>query len=371
VTAAFPRRSGFTLIELLIVISMLAVLSAIAVGTYFRVRTAAVESATERVLQRFQLSLDAQVKAILDQAKDEASGKVAAPAGLGVVRFVAANGTAGTPDPDRLIALWAMCRLRNELPVTFQEAVTPVQFTFPPNTSGNGPYGLYAGTTVTVLPAKPLFTGRLSPPAYPTGTPFPIPNPEEPEAQSAALLYMLLSERGSRGALTGDDVAAGSPTPFNFSVTVGGVTSSPQFTVFRDPFGTPVGYLRWAVNPNELNKPPFSNNLNLPSQNPLDPRGTLRNTTPQGSAWAGNFADVVRGGLGMPLSGTTPPTWIADNNWVATVVSAGPNRKWDWDGKTPTAPLLLNTQPTPIEESNPKGFGTTDNIYGFRLRAKQ
>src|SRR5262245_25378706 len=67
-----PRpRAGFTLLELLVVIALVTLLLAVAVGTYFRVRGTAEKRVTEVMTEKIALALDQHVKAIVEQAREE------------------------------------------------------------------------------------------------------------------------------------------------------------------------------------------------------------------------------------------------------------------------------------------------------------
>lgn len=290
-------RAAFTLIELLVVISILALMAAFVAGGLQMVRTAQMSSVTEQTLLKLQKGLDGQWKAIADECRKDAQNN-RVPQN---VREVAGG------DPDRAAALWAYLRLRNELPQSFAEVVTPVTV---------------ASATGSAAMTRPSVFNRFA------GTFVPVPSPAE---QSAALLYAILTDTGRGGtAFPTDDVttnAQGEIGPFTWTPPNGGQAQVVTFRVFRDAWGTPITFRRFFSSA-ELQQASYVN-TKAASRDSLDPLGKLATWTDAAGKTNAQAA------LGAQFDGL---------NKLATVVSSGADK----DGVYP---------PT----------GDDDDMFGFRL----
>lgn len=199
--AAPPRRAGFTLIELLVVIAILALLTALTVGAINSVRTAQTNRASDQMVTNLQKGVDQTLKAVLDEATSDKNPDLAK-----VLSFC-------DGDKDRAKSLLAYLYVKREFPATFAEATTAV--TIP--------------GVITLLPHK-AFTS--------------VATGGGATDESAVLLYLLLTEKGNRGVLTG---AEGTLT-----------TTDGNYTVFRDANYRPVRFQRW-YEATELDNPPYAN----------------------------------------------------------------------------------------------------------------
>lgn len=78
--ASAARRAAFTLIELLTVIAIIAILLALSVGVYARVRASAMTTATDALLQKLASVYNSQVRAAIDDSRDSDPDKNNGPA---------------------------------------------------------------------------------------------------------------------------------------------------------------------------------------------------------------------------------------------------------------------------------------------------
>jgi prepilin-type N-terminal cleavage/methylation domain-containing protein len=285
-------RGGFTLIELLVVIGIMALLAALVAAGVGRIRVTQMSKTTEQTLAKLQGMIDQQWKAVLDQVKqDKIQNKIPPP----IVQFC-------DNDTDRAEALWAYMNLKREFPQTFAEARTAVQI--------NG-YTLQPRATYASVPATS------------TGS---------PEAEAAVLLYLNVSEMGRRGMTTPTDDAFASAQS---EIDLGGG----KFRVFRDAWGTPITFIRFAQNA-ELDALPFVNPKDS-YKDPMDNRGKL-------AGWSNTTNRTLV--LGALNTAGAPAVAFDSRNKIPTVVSAGPDKAF--------------------QLGNPPGLGalSSDDIYGYRLK---
>jgi len=333
------RQAGFTLIELLVVIAILSILAALGSGTYFRIRAAQQVTSTESTLQQVSTGLDRIWSATRDQAEKEFnSGNL--PGGNNIQTLI--NYCGGAGEKERARALWMYLRMKNEFPNTFSEAWTEIKLVDPINTS----------ITVIKLAPKKTFTSKL-PPAASCGT----TSQANANNQAAALLYLILTEKGTRGeTFNTDTVSARSGTLEN--------VNGRRFTVFNDAWGSPLSFARfyWAT---ELQEPPYSRSVTtaLPSKDPFDIYDKL------GAArWTGTRADSARTVIGIQSPFRVQNG--SSNNWIPTIISAGANREWD------LFDVRYTRQGMPMSDSNiglvdkiiDSSAPDRDNIVSYRLR---
>jgi prepilin-type N-terminal cleavage/methylation domain-containing protein len=280
------RRAGFTLIELLTVIAILALLTALVVAGISRVKSAQQAKVTDQTLLKLQKALETQWKVTCDKCRDDRRTfeKQRPPSGDFFNVFFFCD-----QDIDRAEGVWMYLNLRRALPQTFAEARSNVVLVDPAS-----------GGNVVSLP--PSATFRSVPASGGTAT-----------EQSAALLYLILSQggRGSNFAL--DDAMQGAQTTL----------ASVNMQAFRDSYGTEVPFVRFYES-NEVNAPPFVRarpGVTNPLNDPLDPVGRIALWTP--AKRNAVSAAVLQGGL-----------LINGRNRVATVVSAGADKTFDLSGAT-------------------------------------
>jgi prepilin-type N-terminal cleavage/methylation domain-containing protein len=207
-TTPIPRaRGGFTLIELLVVIAIIAILAALTIGIIGGVLGNSQNKGTAQTLQKLSSILNQQVKAVIDQAKDEYKN-------IGTVNIAFGN-IANATNPDTAKALWIQLRLRQEFPTSIAEATSSAVCT--------APNGMTAS-----LPPKPYYTRALRGVSS-AGLP---PN-QAATFESSACLALALSpaRRGMVGTL-------------EESVGMGSLRTMNGAQVLVDLWGTPIAYLR-------------------------------------------------------------------------------------------------------------------------------
>lgn len=296
------RAAGFTLIELLVVVALLAVLAAIGVGAFFRVRASSQVKATEDTVAKISSGFMQLWSAELDNARDSFAGKAGFQQWVTQVDLTKA--IAGG-DPDRARALWTYLWMKNAFPQTIAEATAPTNL-------------VVAGYTTVSLPARSTYAGMVA------GT---LTAPE----QSAALLYRILTQKGSRGQVFNEEAVGSLST----------ILPGTQYRVFVDSFSHPIAFVRVSSGvQNDFNSPEYLKG-NSPSRDPFDPTGKLLP-----ASWtvaASRTAAAASFGF----------TDFTNSNWQPTVVAIGPADNWNGLLATPTV------NPIPI----PDGL-----ISGYKLR---
>lgn len=286
-------RGGFTLVELLVVIAIMALLAALIAGGIGQVRNAQMSAVTNQTLTKLQLALDMHWKAVAEDARDPKK----VPGEL--VSYC-------DGDVDRARSLHVYARFRQEFPQTFAEAH--------PATGGFSINGYD-------YPAKRTFS------AVAAG------GPTKPEEQAAVLLYLILTEKSSKGATLAADAIQGSEGRIG------------NFAVVKDSWGTPITFTRFAEHP-ELNAAPYAP-ANAASKDSIDPLGKLS----QNWANKGNAQNL----FGVVFDG---------RNRTVTVVSAGSDRNADPNDDSQT----WSPNWPPGNTSLLDRLFDGDNLIGYRLR---
>lgn len=294
------RRPGFTMIELLVVISIIAILGTLLAGAAFQVLAQQQKNNTETTLQKVSDAFDQQWKAVIDQAKKEAPQP-------GVL-------TLAGGDENRARTMWIVLRLRQEFPVSFAEATSPIQ---------NAGLGI-------LLPAKDAYVRAIN---SRTGA-------TNPNTESAACLVLALSQ-GRRGMAS-----------FNLDEALGSGalrdTDNDGLKEIVDAWGTAIGFWRWPMlNPEFLS---ITNKVN-----PVDPSKVL--TAPvwdsSGNSNAVLTFEALSGGYVVhdPSSNVWPRVFYS----IPVVGSAGRNKQFG---------LSVGT----MDPSPPNNTLMNDNLYSYRLR---
>ena len=314
-TMATTRRGGFSLIELLTVISILALLMAISAGAYFRIRSAQDQTNTEATMSKINTGMDKKWKAVLDQSTEEVKQEQ-----IPEVQVLIAN-LNGNKDLARTI--WAYIRMRSEFPTTFREAQTPLVVGF-----------------VTFQPRK-IFL----PPALPLWSTVPAVPVEE---QSAACLYIALTQSGNRGETFGGDGTGNQARDLNLT---GAPAGTLPVKVYMDSWNKPLAFCRMGYSA-EVQNPPFSK-VPTPAapavalRDPFDPTGQIVRYAAANALNAASLASFWSelNKYHMTIGGVSPaPALYAPQNWVPTTISAGRNQVFG------------------------AGIGTDDDLLSYRLR---
>lgn len=267
-----PRpRPAFTLIELLVVLGIIILMIGIAVAVLTNIAGTSEDKRTELVVQKVKSELDKHHKSVIDRANE-----AAIPPGI---MFWAGN------DPERARIMMRFLYLRNELPSSYLEAMTPVKFPFFASDQGNSWIGTSAKPFNPIMVYQDTLlkqTGGMGQPypqdpiagslnfRLPTQTFYQQPiiaamaqgkinltSGQKNSESSAMLLMILLKPKKGTGG------------PFNPEETMGSGalkdTDGDGISELVDAIGTPLGYWRFPIGNPEM----------LTSPNVFDPRGKL------------------------------------------------------------------------------------------------
>lgn len=316
------RRGGFTLIELMVVIALIAVLAALAAGTFFRIQAAEYERATAATLVKMDSHLKTRWTAVVEDAKKTVPAEVLALAG---------------GDKDRATAIWTYAKLQSEFPESFAEVGTLA-----------APRYIDLGQPAVPTPArltpKRVFLELTS------KTYTPAPTPDE---QAAALFYTAINS-----------TSVGGHSPQSDGLNNQTMTLSNGLVVYKDAWGTPITFRRWAQMPEMQGAPYLHANTIRVSQsggggqfavnNPLDPLGKLLTRTPgTENPWGDPLNPYRKACLALAPSPGNNPAGInladfPNANFLPTLISYGSNKK-----------------PGMLFGGDDDG---NDNIFSFRLR---
>jgi prepilin-type N-terminal cleavage/methylation domain-containing protein len=311
-------RPAYTLIELIIVIGIIALLASLTLSAVFRMQESRRETNTNTHLNKIHMELEKQWK-----AKVTAISKENVP---DVVYEITKNAD-GTRDNARARALHMKLRLRQEFPQHFGEVFAKVTLT--------------VGSYTYIYDGKPIFKKAAGNPLQDAQGRYL----EIPEAQSAAILVLILSQ-GAGGSTTDVDTIARTKLMDYPQQGGGNIT----LKVFSDEWGNHMAFRRVADDDmtdvlTDLNQPPFV--AALPSPNPptkadpQDPEGRLSLPANQWITTNGQNGKVLATSF---LAGTDPSTrpYLVDPfkgwNRGPFVVSSGkngvfyqPNGAWEVD----------------------------------------
>jgi prepilin-type N-terminal cleavage/methylation domain-containing protein len=238
-TRRLSKRSGFTLLELLVVISIIAILVALSMAAVMRVRLSQQVRSSAMTVEKLQVAVDTQYKAIIAQATQDIRTQSPQDARAMMDLF--------NQDQDSALALLTYCRVRQSFPQVFSE-VTPFSvggFTF----QVKGQFAAFQGVSPGNLTAA---------------------------QQSAILLYAAVSQTGAGGQnFASDETLSSNQLDYQ-------QTGSPTIHVYMDLWKQPIGYCRFGTNP-QLQLPPYvnangktiSSSINVVPNDPLDPSGKL------------------------------------------------------------------------------------------------
>ena len=283
-------RGGFTLIELLIVIGILAMLAALTMAGIGRVRAGQHKATTEATVKKIQTTLNQQLTTSVEKPSNEH---------LNLVQ------TYCDGDLERAKSFIAYAYTKRDFPQVFVETV------YPPSVGG---VGLSRHNAFKQIPNTP--SGLSA------------------DQESAILLYMGVTGKGSKGTGTTDDAFAGATS------TIG------NYPVFKDAYGTHIAFVRWYQAPSgETDQPPYVNLNSGGLNDPFDRQNRLR------PAWSNrtNALNILRT-LPTPAGAWIPAPFVDfdGRNKVMTVISAGPDKRF--------GPVFGGA-----------AVDGDDDVYGFRL----
>jgi prepilin-type N-terminal cleavage/methylation domain-containing protein len=339
------KQRGFTLIEVLVVIAIIAVLMSMVAAGVFQYQESQKQANTEATMRALSKALAQQVDAVL-----RAADKEVIP--LSVQNLATANGKVPDPQNKRARVIWKKLRLKQEFPMSFSEALTPLQVA-----PGN-----YFGLQKTDLPAKTTYLKVLQ-----AASP-------DPGAESSILLLLALQQKRGGTALPADALAPTSTTD----------STTPGLKKIVDGWGNPLAFYRFPAGPpffsppppntavppyytNDLDRSkPFPSTYKLTFRDPVDPEGTLVNpqwnnyqyfaSAPNNPvAWYEQLCHNVHW---SPVPNPSSQAQYNPASYYMMPVIVSPGR----DGS-----LGLNTDMSPTNEAMPTP-DTFDNLFSFRLR---
>ena len=301
-------RVAFTLMEMLVVIAIIGILAALITGAVFMAMGSQQGSNTETGIRTIQKVFEQQWRAVLDKADKED-----VPAGV----LTLAGGS-----PKRARVIWKKLRLKQEFPMSYDEAKQP--------SFGGGVY-----VSAVDLPAKKVYLTAIG---SRSGT--------GPAINAACLLLSLQQNRGGV-VLSTDDIKG-----------LVEDTNTDGILELIDGWRNPMLFYRTPTGNIELegSNPAQSGTRAGRYRDPIDPDGLLMdrswNNFPNWNP-ANSQIRTFEALLHPIHTGTTLPLYQPISNYIVpTLVSAGKDKKYG-----------LNTDMSEDSTGDAK-----DNIYGFRLR---
>src|SRR5882672_1736165 len=187
----------------------------IAIGAFFRIRVSQEEKATETVMFKIQNQFDAQWRAVLDNAKEDAKTGWTDP--ISVPGYGFAKGLSGG-DNRRALVILTKVLLKREFPTTFYESLVWSQTMY--QNFGVPQKSSYVRGLAGITPLDP--TTMTS---------------DQIMTESAVLLYMTMTQ--ARRGVTGFNPSDVGPHAVG-SVTLTWYPSQPSYPVFVDTWGQPI-----------------------------------------------------------------------------------------------------------------------------------
>jgi prepilin-type N-terminal cleavage/methylation domain-containing protein len=335
-SATTARRPGcrpaFTLLELLVVMSIIVVLAALAAGASFKVVEVQNQSNTETTIRTIAGVLREQWNAVIDQAKSELIP-------TDVVTQLANN------DPRVAKVIWVKLRLKQEFPMTFDEALNPSAASNP---------SMPSSTSFNYLDGKPSYKKQLSQ-ANINGSP-PDPQNKQKAYEMATCLYMSLNGQGRRGMVTDLDTGVGRNS-------VAGSPLASGMKMFVDGWGNPIVMARNPTQNQDLN--PTAAWQSSGTRDVQDPEGLL--TSPAWTGWAGpsggqpavtSFQQILHELATQAQPPPPPPPPFQSYYLEPVVASFGPSFR----AGTTALPI------TPFNMAPVSAGSDNGAIYSFRLR---
>lgn len=350
------RRPGFSLVEMMIVIMIIGILVTLTAAGAFQVMLGRRVSNTELLLRKAEDALLKQWRKVIDQA-----GKEPIPDAY-LNPYVDPNGnrsmgllTMAGGDVRRARVLWIKLRLKQEFPMTFQEALAPNG----PNVKGPDPS---SGQVINYLPqqigATPV--GNLTyRKAILSAAPLSPPYPNPVSAPSSALLLLAVSQGRTGADFNPEDLGASFLSEGQF--TRNSATDVISLKYIVDSWNNPIVFWRWPVGNPEIQagNPAVGASQSEKFRDPVDPEGLLlQSSWNNPSTFAGNGPVWAFEQLFHPVHlGNYQP-----KAFYSTPVVASAGR----DGKMGMTPVGSPLQP---DLMMPDGSGSdSDNIYSNRLR---
>lgn len=327
-------RTAFTLIEMLIVMAIIGVLAMLGVGAAIRLQAAQEEAQTKTLLQKLTRLLDAQWKAVIDDANDEIRRGMIPP---GVMQMA-------NKDNERARVIYIKLRLKREFPTTFAELLNPVtgpaQFvqSFSPPSNDN-------------LAARPSYKLALTQAGLTASNP---PDPREP----AACLVLALSV-ARRGVAVDTEALGQSHLALDF-IGAGGQVPLPYLV---DPWKTPLAFYRWPTGYPDVDN---SNPEGPPGGVSADPQNLRRDPQDKGAKlttltwWSRTSSPFDRANFETichTVSNTANSAPLS-RYLVPVIVSWGKNQSQGLDSGLETN----------YRDMSPINQNSNANIYSFNLR---
>jgi prepilin-type N-terminal cleavage/methylation domain-containing protein len=254
------RRPGFSMIELLIVMVIISVLLAIAVGVYTKFIGVQQNSNTNTQIKKIHDLLQKRWNAEIKAARDDFRAKRMPKTAMDTVMDLAGQ------DFKRAEVIYVKLRLRRAFPMTFAEATIPFSeflgVVVPPIVPPQDYQTLWPLTEFQQVINKQYGISKFSPTSPPQA------------CESAVCLLIALQRATGGGGVDAEDLGGAAVGTLSFDV--GGGTKVPVQGLV-DGNGSPLAFCRWPTGNLELN--PKGAEAAPPFRDPGDPEGTLTDFT--------------------------------------------------------------------------------------------